>query len=661
MGRHKLFCAVKIFSLLLVFMWNVDCGHATNTQVSPKLVLPAKVLRVLPGYRFWCSATGTEPIYIALIRNSRVLANTTLFWNADVVVNEEANYTFVATNKYGSDVGVVSVIFKDCDVVCSYEWIYPWGNVLSCRNVTTPGDIAKCSSTFIESLRVISSNFTHVPVGIFSNLTGLRMLDLSSNAITFLPDKVFKNLTNLLELSLTSNAISFLTDSVFESLTNLQELSLASNGISFLTDRVFANLTHLQYLYLSSNTITFLPDRVFANLKNLRTLSLSSNVITFLPDGLLANLKKLQYLDLSSNAITFLPDKLFENLIHLGELNLSSNAITFLPDRVFANLRILRVLDLSSNAVTSLPDRVFANLRRLTSLTASFHVSIEPYNHTTSMAEQHFSLFLGEDCHLTLFTLEKYHPLDRIITIFVINAITFLPDRVFADLSNLGILYLSSNAIRILPDKVFANVQYLTYIELSSNSITFLPERVFANLRILSEVDLSYNKIQYLPNDMFCCSSQFQYLSLHSNMITSISKETFAEATDLAYLFLSANKLDNIPYRTFSNVYLGFSQESILMFSDNPITTIQPEAFRWDYHGGMHVYLLRTKLKTLSLDSFIHHRVHDYRMLMVNRTIAKLTYVTVLMKKNITIYLSVDLNERTSFRGVHRMYFCLKN
>ena len=85
--------------------------------VSPKVKLPAPVLRVLPGYRLSCSATGTRPIYIALIRDSTLLIYTTHYY-AKIEVNEEANYTCVATNQYGNDVGEVSVIFtgKKCEI-----------------------------------------------------------------------------------------------------------------------------------------------------------------------------------------------------------------------------------------------------------------------------------------------------------------------------------------------------------------------------------------------------------------------------------------------------------------------------------------------------------------------------------------------------------------
>ena len=66
----------------------------------PKIVDTA--VRVRPGRQVPCSATGTPPIYIALIRNFTVLMNTTNTTSSKLY--QEGNYTCVATSKYGTDV-----------------------------------------------------------------------------------------------------------------------------------------------------------------------------------------------------------------------------------------------------------------------------------------------------------------------------------------------------------------------------------------------------------------------------------------------------------------------------------------------------------------------------------------------------------------------------
>ena len=73
-------------------------------------MLPAAVVRSLPGYKVWCSATGSPPIHIALIRNSKVLVNTTA--TANIRLYEEGNYTCVVTSRYGTNRSDFLVIFN---------------------------------------------------------------------------------------------------------------------------------------------------------------------------------------------------------------------------------------------------------------------------------------------------------------------------------------------------------------------------------------------------------------------------------------------------------------------------------------------------------------------------------------------------------------------
>ena len=68
----------------------------------PKIVSDVAV-RIEPGSQVQCSAAGTPPIYMALVRNVTVLMNTTNT-TASSKLYQEGNYTCVATSKYGTDV-----------------------------------------------------------------------------------------------------------------------------------------------------------------------------------------------------------------------------------------------------------------------------------------------------------------------------------------------------------------------------------------------------------------------------------------------------------------------------------------------------------------------------------------------------------------------------
>ena len=82
----------------------------------PKIVSNAAV-RVEPGSQVSCSATGTPPIYIALIRNFTVVMNTTNI--ASSKLYQEGNYTCVATSKYGTD--VKNFVIKGGEQIRNFE------------------------------------------------------------------------------------------------------------------------------------------------------------------------------------------------------------------------------------------------------------------------------------------------------------------------------------------------------------------------------------------------------------------------------------------------------------------------------------------------------------------------------------------------------------
>ena len=69
---------------------------------------PGPVVRVFLGSRLSCTANGTLPIIIAIIRNSTTVVNTTN--TASIRVDKEGNYTCRAISEYGTDEGQFVVI-----------------------------------------------------------------------------------------------------------------------------------------------------------------------------------------------------------------------------------------------------------------------------------------------------------------------------------------------------------------------------------------------------------------------------------------------------------------------------------------------------------------------------------------------------------------------
>ena len=72
--------------------------------------IPGTVVRTVAGH--WllriCEATGTPPVYTAIVWNSTVLFNKTN--TVDARLHEEGNHYCVATNNYGTDTRVIPVV-----------------------------------------------------------------------------------------------------------------------------------------------------------------------------------------------------------------------------------------------------------------------------------------------------------------------------------------------------------------------------------------------------------------------------------------------------------------------------------------------------------------------------------------------------------------------
>ena len=74
-------------------------------------------MREFPQGTLSCSAIGIPPIYIAIIRSSTTLVNTTN--SASIQVREEGHYTCQAISKYGTDEKefVVVIAGKEKEVI----------------------------------------------------------------------------------------------------------------------------------------------------------------------------------------------------------------------------------------------------------------------------------------------------------------------------------------------------------------------------------------------------------------------------------------------------------------------------------------------------------------------------------------------------------------
>ncbi|XP_027060267.1 uncharacterized protein LOC113686794 [Pocillopora damicornis] len=518
--------------------------------VLPKVMLRMSVIRALPGYKWSCHVIGTAPVYIAIKMNSVLLINTT--WTTKITFHQDANYSCIASSKYGTDVRNFTVVFNDCKPQCNYGWRHFFGNTLLCKNLSSPLDVIQCAPGITENMNVSFSKLANVSDDMFSYLEFVRFLYLSANDMEILPEKIFSRMVRLEKLNLKANKIAFLPQNVFSSQEKLQILDLSSNAISDLSTELLSPLKNLFELNLAYNNIQNISADTFSPLASLEYLFLTSNAILSLPADVFSKLDKLYFIGLSINGFAFQADEVLILPLHLEQLDLQANAITFLPEGVFHGLEYLEWLSLANNSIQNLSVNLFSSLRYLTNL------------------------------------------------------------------------LMASNDIYHLPAKLFRHAGRLILLDLSYNKIAEIPRDLFCCTAELETLYLTSNNIAKLNWDVFASLSYLRHFSLQDNWLSYLSNETFAKSSWLQYVFLSANNLTTIPYRAFYNLI----NAEIIILSDNPITTIEQEAFKTGFfdHFFLRIYLLRTKLKMLSLEYLSGLSQASAKIVINDRTLATVHY-----------------------------------
>ncbi|KAG8556944.1 hypothetical protein GDO81_018261 [Engystomops pustulosus] len=111
----------------------------------------------------------------------------------------------------------------------------------------------------------------------FTNVPGLRILDLSNNSISRVPPYAFHYLRFLQVLNLTNNFIQNLEGQVFTPLLALKELDLSYNNISNLPESLGNNTRNLTFLGVKNNHLQTVDRMVLETFTNLRVLLAISN------------------------------------------------------------------------------------------------------------------------------------------------------------------------------------------------------------------------------------------------------------------------------------------------------------------------------------------------------------------------------------------------
>nr|ANG08893.1 toll family protein LongTollA [Parhyale hawaiensis] len=386
-----------------------------------------------------------------------------------------------------------------------------------------------------RNIEFTSMSLTAV-AGVFSHLTQLETIDLSTNSVWELPAGVFCGLPALRSITLSHNHLQDLSQLRFGGDTDntscssdITHLDLSHNDVEVVASGALKGLPHLQELYLNNNQLAKVDDLAFEGLASLHTLDMSGNKLVALPEDAFLPTPQLMYFRGANNSLSVLAPGLFRGLQHLVELDLSHNELKaeWLTESSFQGLIRLIVLNLSHNKIDTLDVQVLRDMY-------SVQVLILSHNHLTEIPPAAFS-----SC-VNLHTLDLSH-----------NKLNVIGEKAFQGVSVLSFLALDNNAILSVHSAAFTNLTGLRDLNLNGNKLSEIPEAT-SSLRYLNSLDLGQNLVQSLHN-MPVRGLQFLYgLRLAENKIAgNISKNTFHDLPSLKVLNLAKNSIEHIEEGAF--------------------------------------------------------------------------------------------------------------
>lgn len=433
-------------------------------------------------------ATGQEDVHLQL----QQLENVYNFqWISSGVKDQQLHELFV---KYETNFDNLESLDLTRNRIECIEWLRP--------RVVRRLKVLKLTGNLID---MDQCNFS--PLHHANHLLELR---LDNNRLHVFNGKFLSNLSELKVLNLTGNFLTDLPRNSFDGVFKLQRLHVAYNNFKVLPFQLFRTLKDLQILNMADNKLLSCPDNFFASNGELRILQLQRNHLQMINKSSFYNLQKLLHLDLSDNQIATIDRKAFESLNNLITLNISSNMFTNISSILFHPLKRLQHLDLSNNRFTQLPSGIFMHQRNLISLRLE-HTPLENFNNWLSRYDDSYvdSSVLK---HLSYLSIQHNHQLKKLSKTLFLNA------------PNLKVLLLSHNALQQLPLEISA-LHLLERFNVGHNNLSYLPETLsyLPNLRYINILNNDYTcdcKLYWLASWLTASNTS---LRMHRRSMTSFS------------------------------------------------------------------------------------------------------------------------------------------
>eukprot|EP00002_Diphylleia_rotans_P031711 TRINITY_DN65_c1_g1_i1.p1 TRINITY_DN65_c1_g1~~TRINITY_DN65_c1_g1_i1.p1 ORF type:complete len:430 (-),score=72.04 TRINITY_DN65_c1_g1_i1:453-1742(-) len=324
-------------------------------------------------------------------------------------------------------------------------------------------EVARRSGPSVYMLDYTSQNHNEVPREVF-DADDLLNLNLSQNRLRFLPEKFGRAplQTSLISLDLSHNMISRLPTS-FSNLAGLKELNLMHNSINNLDGFLFLGMMGtLEILKLNWNKLSYLPKSI-GDLQALRYFDASCNQITGLPQTV-DEMHNLRTLLLYQNKISTLPEQ-FSCLRSMEELDISINPIFHTPVPITSKNKRTTIHYEPTDAL----DYVFHNMPNIFRLGAAAldMKKMNPFvNKLRGLLDLKISNNELSQLPNSLLELSNLEVLDASR-----NLLVELPKDIGFQLTNLRRLDISSNKLDVLPPSFFCFRNHLKYLDARFNHL----------------------------------------------------------------------------------------------------------------------------------------------------------------------------------------------
>jgi Leucine-rich repeat (LRR) protein len=360
-------------------------------------------------------------------------------------------------------------------------------------------------------------------------------------------------LRQMIELTVKNKLIKNISNSNISSLLTLNIKSLWINDckINTINKGTFSLMSNLNSLSLARNEISSIENDTFSNSNelfdlNIRELYLTGNKLNRIKCGVFKSLFKLEILFIDANQIEDIELNSFEHLNELKQINLKQNRIKLFDSNIFSVLNKLEVIDLDKNEIEQFDSKTLSKLRQL-------------HLHSNKIGKIPNKLF-AEMISLEVLYLYQNN----------IDTIETIP---FNTLYSLRKLHISSNKITSIKFGNFIHLVKLEELKLDKNEITSLGANTFIGLESLLLLDLSCNKINLLDNRVFDGLLNLKRLDLSLNDIDQIGMYAFLDLKNLDYLNLDSNKIFSLKNVIFNSKLTVLSVRFNMLSSLNEINS----------------------------------------------------------------------------------------